>query len=74
MAVDTRDKRMSIMGVSLSWRGIFPLADGTIGVADRQIFPHYYSGIAFDAPAAVSAVLGVIGAGTGYIICANEGY
>ena len=60
--------------VSLSWRGIFPLADGTIGAADRQIIPYYYSGILADSPAAVSAVLGIIGAGTGYIICANEGY
>ena len=72
MAVDTRDKRMSIMGVSLSWRGIFPLADGAIGAADRQIFPYFYSGILADAPAAVSAVLGIIGAGTGYISCAYE--
>ena len=73
MAVDTRDKRMSIMGVSLPWRGVFPLADGTIGTADRLIFPYSYSGIAASPPAAVSAVLGVIGAGLGYIICAFEG-
>ena len=50
MAVDTRDKRMSIMGVSLSWRGGLPTPDGTIGAADRQIFPYYYSGILWDAP------------------------
>ena len=73
MGVDTRDKRMSIMSHSLPWRGVFPLADGTIGTADRLIFPYSYSGIAAASPAAVSAVLGVIGAGTGYIMCANEG-
>lgn len=72
MAVDTRNKRMSIMNIGMPWRGRFPLADGAIGASDRQIFLYLYSGILADPPAAVSAVLGIIGAGTGYIPCAYE--
>ena len=49
MAVDTRDKRMSIMSIGLPWRGVFPLADGSIGAGDRQIFLYLYSGI-IDSP------------------------
>ena len=57
MAVDTRDKRMSIMSVSLPWRGAFPLADGAITAPDRLIFPYYYSGIPADNPAPSGAAV-----------------
>jgi len=43
MAVDTALKRFSIMNVSLPWRGIISPPDGTIGVADRQVYEYYYS-------------------------------
>ena len=38
MAVDTRNKRISIIGLGLPWRGLLPLPDGTISEADRSIF------------------------------------
>lgn len=50
MAVDTRDKRVSIVAVSSPWRGILPTPDGSVSAADRQIILYYYSGVAFGAP------------------------
>ena len=46
MAVDTRDKRMTIMSLRLPWRRPRFNPDGTIGAADRLAFLRLYSGIA----------------------------
>lgn len=54
MALDTRDKRSSAVMVSLPWRGHEPVADGTVGQADRQHTALMYSGIAADVPAPVA--------------------
>ena len=45
MAIDTRNKRASAIGVSLPWRGLFPLPDAVISVDDRVLLGGYYSGI-----------------------------
>lgn len=68
MAVDTRNKRMSITSISIPWRGMLPLADGTVDAADRQIFPYHYSGVLWSAPVVV-AYSGVVGGGTGLVLC-----
>lgn len=56
MAIDTRDKRASAIGGSLPWRSVYPLADGTIGQADRQIVSFLYSGILADAPVVAETI------------------
>ena len=60
MAVDTRNKRASAIGVGLSVALLLPLADGTVGQADRQQTAYQYSGIA----AAVSQIVVVEIAGS----------
>lgn len=51
MPLDSRNKRASAVHVSLPWRGLLPLPDGTITAADRQQIAWHYSGIAAtDAP------------------------
>ena len=52
MAVDTLEKRASIIALSLYSMGPSVQADGTIDTEDRQIIGYGYSGIAADAPAA----------------------
>ena len=51
MAIDTRDKRGSVIGLSLV--SVLPLADGSIDQADRQQVAHMYIGVLADAPVIV---------------------
>lgn len=46
MAIDTRNKRSSALGVNTAWRHMLPAPDGTIAQADRQAVALMYSGIA----------------------------
>jgi hypothetical protein len=52
MAVDTRNKRASVVNVSLPWRGIWPTPDGTIDRQDRSEALGLYDGISFVASTA----------------------
>ena len=45
MAIDTRDKRSSAIHVSLPWRGLLPLPDGSLNQGDRQHTAYMYRGI-----------------------------
>lgn len=45
MAIDTALKRYSALNIQNPWRGVWPIPDGTIGAADRQIGAYLYSGI-----------------------------
>ena len=45
MALDTRDKRSSAIGLTLPWRGMLPLPDATFNQADRQHIVWLYRGI-----------------------------
>ena len=45
MAVDTRDKRASAVGILLPWHHMLPLADTTIDQGDRQQTAWSYRGI-----------------------------
>lgn len=47
MAVDTRDKRFSMLGLAGGW--IFPNADGAIDAGDRSQFLRLYRGIALSS-------------------------
>ena len=49
MAVDTRDKRFSIMGLGQPTPSVLPLPDGAIDTSDRSFFIFLYSGIALGA-------------------------
>ena len=55
--LDTRNKRSSGLHVTLPWRGLFPLPDGTVSAADRQHADGQYSGIAA-AAAQQATILG----------------
>ena len=46
MALDTRNKRASAVGLALAWRMVLPHPDGTIATADRQQAALCYAGIA----------------------------
>jgi len=51
MAVDTKNKRMSVIGLALPVPSMLPDSDGTIGVSDRLHLLWLYSGIAATTPA-----------------------
>lgn len=56
MAVDTRPKRASALGVTIPIVPTFPLADGNIAnQADRQHAAFSYIGILAESPVAVTA-------------------
>ncbi len=59
MAVDTKQKRASAIGVRWAWLPILPDADGSVSQADRQDVAFTYTGILSASPvvAAVSKVL-----------------
>ena len=47
MAIDTRDKRGSTIGIDFPWQHIYPNPDGSLAnVNDRQQVGYKYSGIA----------------------------
>ena len=50
MAVDTRNKRASCLGIDGITRQVFPNPDGAIGQPDRQHVAYKYAGIAASAP------------------------
>jgi hypothetical protein len=52
MAVDTRDKRMSMLGLAKASVRLFQNPTGTIGAAARAILEFLYSGILPSAPVA----------------------
>ena len=53
MAVDTRNKRFSILAIDNPTIPSLPDPDGTVDSSDRQQFLWKYSGIAFDNPVVV---------------------
>jgi hypothetical protein len=52
MAIDTKERRLSVMALDAAGTGIHTLPDptGTFDGGDRQHFLDCYSGIAFGAP------------------------
>lgn len=55
MAIDTANKRASAIHVSMPWRGMLPLPDGSLNQADRQQTDLMYRGIlASGAPVVVT--------------------
>jgi hypothetical protein len=50
MAIDTRAKRSSVIGVGLPVPSLLPTVDGTIAASDRQWLAWLYSGIAASVP------------------------
>lgn len=57
MAVDTRSKRASVLGIGLAAALTLPLPDGTVGQADRQHVAFCYPGITAAVIAAAAADL-----------------
>lgn len=60
MSVDSRDKRMSLIGFGLPILVVLPNPDGTIGTQDRAMLLWLYHGIALEA-AEVAEYIGVLG-------------
>ena len=60
MAIDSRDKRAGAVMMGIPFIVIAPLADGTIGSADRQHIAHVYPGVL----ASEAADTGVVRHGT----------
>jgi len=56
MAIDTETKRRSVSGYSHLI--LAPLADGTIGAADREHIAGLYAGIGSTPPVSVDAYIG----------------
>ncbi len=57
--LDTREKRSSGIMISLPWRGLSPLSDGSVDQTDRQHILYMYSGISF-SDILVSKILNII--------------
>lgn len=55
MAIDTRDKRASAIGVALPWRSLLPAPDGVLDQGDRQQVALHYRGIAAANPSPQAA-------------------
>lgn len=51
MAVDTRNKRASCLGIGHITRSVLPDPDGTVGQEDRQQCAYSYSGLQAGLPA-----------------------
>jgi len=64
MAIDTQDKRRSV-SVAYGWLTVMPVADGTIGTADRPHARWLYRGLTYSAVVAVSTkrLLTLVGVG-----------
>jgi len=50
MAIDSRDKRAAAISAGIPFIVLTPLADGSIGSADRQMIADVYGGIVAGAP------------------------
>jgi hypothetical protein len=50
MAVDTRNKRASVIGLAAATLLTLPLADASVGTADRPHVAYSYAGIAVESP------------------------
>ena len=50
MAVDTRSKRASVLGIGLAAALTLPLVDGTVAQADRQHVAFAYAGLIAGSP------------------------
>jgi hypothetical protein len=53
MAVDTRSRRASVLGIGLAAALTLPLADAVVGQPDRQHVAFAYPGISADDPTPV---------------------
>jgi hypothetical protein len=60
MAVDTRSKRASVLGIGLAAALTLPLSDGTVGQADRAHVALCYAGITAQQIGAVEANIIVV--------------
>lgn len=58
MAIDTRSKRASVLGVGLAVTLALPLADGSVDQPDRQHVAFTYAGL--EAASALSATADVV--------------
>lgn len=54
MAIDTRNRRASAVGVMLPFMGCLPLADGTIDADDRRQLAACYAGLSTPPPSEIT--------------------
>lgn len=55
MAVDSRNKRFSMLGLALAFISVFPNPDGTLVAADRAQYLWLYPGISLSVVAELAA-------------------
>jgi len=60
MSIDSRDKRAAAISAGIPFIVITPLADGTIGAADRQMIIDVYGGIAAGEPVGGEIIHGMM--------------
>jgi len=60
MAIDTRDKRASVINIAAGFIGILPLPDGTIDQQDRAVLARLYDGIVITSDVIVSTLMKAI--------------
>jgi hypothetical protein len=59
LAVDTRDKRASLIGLAKPWVRLLQTPTGTIGQGGRQMLEMLYAGIAAAGPTIVTWMNGL---------------
>jgi hypothetical protein len=59
MAVDTRSRRASVLGIALAVNLTLPLSDGTVGQPDRQHVAFCYPGILASATPSPDTIIRV---------------
>jgi hypothetical protein len=67
VAVDTRSKRASVLGIGLTAALTLPLADGAMDQADRQHVAFAYAGISAEVAIIASDVVVLVRADVGTI-------
>ena len=63
MAIDSRDKRGSVIGFDAIFKPVFPNPDGAINTNDRQFVATKYHGIS-SSTVATTRLLAILGVGT----------
>lgn len=58
--VDTRNKRMSLIGFGSPTPRLLPDADGTLDAADRAMLLYLYPGLSLEAAAAIATIAATV--------------
>jgi hypothetical protein len=68
VAINTRNRRFSLVGMARPWMAVLPNPDGPVDQPDRQHFEYCYPGITFSA----GIELGAAGIGATWVLSASR--